>query len=106
MATTTRRANQSALSGPGEPVYEHQLHIEEDLTHTTIRNYLSNLRHFAAWCEFVWKQGREGEPFFIPGAVTTLTRIHRFGHRMARSMIRWILPCSMYEVREVISSRR
>ncbi|HEU5377537.1 MAG TPA: tyrosine-type recombinase/integrase, partial [Ktedonobacteraceae bacterium] len=49
----------------------HQLRIEEDLAYATIRNYLSDLRHFAAWCEFTWKQGRESEPSFIPEAVTT-----------------------------------
>lgn len=47
--------------------------MEEDLAHATIRNYLSDLRHFAAWCEFVWKQGRETAPSFAPLAVTTPT---------------------------------
>ena len=76
MAITTRRASQPMLSGSGEQIlaqYEHQLRIEEDLAHATIRNYLSDLRHFAAWCESIWKQGRESEPSFTPEAVTTPT---------------------------------
>lgn len=76
MTTSTRRANQPALSGPGEQVlarYEHQLRVEEDLAQATIRNYLSDLRHFAAWCESAWKQGHEEGPSFAPSAVTTPT---------------------------------
>jgi integrase/recombinase XerD len=76
MTTTTRRANQPALSGSGEQVlarYEHQLRVEEDLAHATICNYFSDLRHFAAWCESIWKQGREEGPSFAPSAVTTPT---------------------------------
>jgi len=76
VAITTRRTSQPALSGSGEQIlaqYGHQLRIEEDLAHATIRNYLSDLRHFAAWCEFTWKQGREAEPSFAPEAVTTPT---------------------------------
>jgi integrase/recombinase XerC len=76
MATTTRRTSQPTLSERGEQLlaqYEQQLRIEEDLACATIRNYLSDLRHFAAWCEFVWKQGREVEPPFTPEAVTTPT---------------------------------
>ncbi|BCL82720.1 hypothetical protein ccbrp13_51850 [Ktedonobacteria bacterium brp13] len=62
METITRRNNQPALSELGEQMlaqYEQRLRVEEDLAHATIRNYLSDLRHFAAWCEFVWKYGRE-----------------------------------------------
>jgi integrase/recombinase XerD len=76
MTTSPKRANQPALSGPGEQIlaqYEHQLCIEEDLAHATIRNYLSDLRHFAVWCESTWKQGQEAEPAFRPGAITTPT---------------------------------
>lgn len=76
MAIITKRTSQPALSGSGEQIlaqYEHHLRVEEDLARATIRNYLSDLRHFAAWCEFVWKQGREVEPSFAPEAVTTPT---------------------------------
>ena len=42
----------------------------------TLRNYLSDVRQFMAWCEATWAEGREtGDPFG-PAAVTTpaLTR--------------------------------
>src|SRR5947209_20522684 len=76
MATITKRISQPALSGPEEQIltqYEHQLRVEEDLARATIRNYLSDLRHFVARCEFVWAQGRETESSFTPEAVTTPT---------------------------------
>lgn len=76
MATSTKRINQPTLSEAGEQIlaqYEHQLRIEEDLASATIRNYLSDLRHFAAWCESVWKQGREENLVFTPERVTTPT---------------------------------
>lgn len=76
METSTRRNNQPALSELGEQIlaqYVQRLRVEEDLAQATIRNYLSDLRHFAAWCEFVWKQGRETGSSFTPGAVTTPT---------------------------------
>jgi integrase/recombinase XerD len=76
MEIITKRASQPALSGPGEQTlaqYEQRLRTEEDLTAVTIRNYLSDLRHFAAWCEAIWKQGREEEPSFTPEVVTTPT---------------------------------
>jgi integrase/recombinase XerD len=54
--------------------YKQHLRVEEDLTTTTtIRNYLSGLRHFAVWCEATWKQGYEEEPAFCPEVVATLT---------------------------------
>ena len=64
------------LSGTGEQLlaqYERRLCVEEDLTNVTIRNYLSDLRHFAAWCESSWKQGREEDLAFTPERVTTPT---------------------------------
>jgi site-specific recombinase XerD len=51
MATITKRSKQPALSELGEQIlaqYEQRLRVEEDLAHATIRNYLSDLRHFAA----------------------------------------------------------
>ncbi|OLE97536.1 MAG: hypothetical protein AUG75_07030, partial [Cyanobacteria bacterium 13_1_20CM_4_61_6] len=53
--------------------YERMLRTEEDLSPVTIRNYLSDLRQFAAWCESVWKQGREEEPAFAPEVISTPT---------------------------------
>lgn len=76
METVTKRANRPALSVIGEQIlaqYERRLCTEEDLTAVTIRNYLSGLRHFAAWCEFIREQGREEERPFTPKTVTTPT---------------------------------
>jgi integrase/recombinase XerD len=64
------------LSGVGEQVlasYEHTLRQEEDLAQASVRNYLSDLRHFAAWCEVRWQEGEEYEPPFTPAAVTPPT---------------------------------
>src|SRR3989440_1259550 len=71
-----KREGRPALSSSGEQVleqYERMLRTEEDLSPVTIRNYLSDLRQFAAWCESVWKQGREEEPAFAPEVVSTPT---------------------------------
>src|SRR5947209_2614936 len=76
MATITKRTNRPMLSPAGEQILAHTergLCIEEDLAVATIRNYLSDLRHFAAWCEFIWQQGREDRRSFTPEAVTTPT---------------------------------
>lgn len=76
METIAKRAGRPTLSRTGEQVlgqYEQRLCIEEDLTAAAVRNYLSDLRHFAAWCESIWKQGQEEEPSFTPRAVTTPT---------------------------------
>jgi integrase/recombinase XerC len=76
---TARRAKRPALSGTGEQAlkqYEQRLCIEEDLTATTIRNYLSDLRHFVAWCESTWQQGHEESRSFTPEAVTSPTLTH------------------------------
>ncbi len=76
MEIIAKRASRPALSGTGEQAlaqYELRLRSEEDLAVATIRNYLSDLRHFAAWCEVTWKQGREEETPFTPQAVTTPT---------------------------------
>src|SRR5947209_17106564 len=71
-----RRTGLPVLSATGQQVfdnYERTLRTEEDLSAVTIRNYLSDLRHFAAWCESTWKRGQEGERPFTPSAVTTPT---------------------------------
>jgi integrase/recombinase XerD len=71
-----KREEQPALSHIGEQVlaqYEQVLRTEEDLTIATIRNYLSDLRHFAAWREATWRQGKEEEAPFTPATVTTPT---------------------------------
>ena len=60
-----KRAAHPVLSQSGECAlarYEQRLRIEEDLSAVTIRNYLSDLRQFAAWCELTWQSGREDAP--------------------------------------------
>ena len=69
-----RRTGLPVLSATGQQAledYERNLCTEEDLSAVTVRNYLSDLRHFAAWCESIWKQGQEDERPFTPSAVTT-----------------------------------
>ena len=73
-----KRSPQPALSPSGERVlsrYEQRLRVEEDLSSVTLRNYLSDLRLFAAWCESTWQQGREEAIAFAPEGVTTPTLI-------------------------------
>jgi integrase/recombinase XerC len=74
-----KRAAQPGLSSTGEfalSSYEQHLRLEEDLSAVTIRNYLSDLRQFAAWCELTWQHGREEALVFLPKTVTTPTFIH------------------------------
>ncbi len=76
METITKRAKRPTLAQTGEQAlaqYEQQLRMEEDLAAATIRNYLSDLHHFAAWCEATWRQGREEHLGFTPERVTTPT---------------------------------
>ncbi|HKP51331.1 MAG TPA: site-specific integrase [Chloroflexia bacterium] len=56
------------------------LQSEEDLSTATVRNYLSDLRHFASWCEHTWEEGQEvGEPFTPAGVATpTITRYRSY----------------------------
>jgi integrase/recombinase XerD len=79
METIAKRAKHPVLSSVGEQVlaqYERRLRVEEDLSSATIRNYLSDLRHFIAWCESIWQQGREDTRSFTPEAVASPTLTH------------------------------
>jgi integrase/recombinase XerD len=79
MEIIAKRAKRPSLSESGEQAlkqYEQRLCTEEDLTAATIRNYLSDLRHFVAWCEFMWQQGCEESRSFTPEAVTSPTLTH------------------------------
>lgn len=71
-----RRSGDAALSAAGvEAVegYDRYLRERHDLSEPTLRNYLSDLRLFAAWCERSWSEGREEEHDFDPAMVTTPT---------------------------------
>jgi len=75
-AVVAKRAGNPTLSAGGQATlaaYAHALHHEQDLRADTRRNYLSDLRQFAAWCEGVWGDGRGDAVRFAPAAVTTPT---------------------------------
>src|SRR5947209_2010987 len=104
METTAKRAKRPVLSNVGEQElaqYERRLCTEEDLTDVTIRNYLSDLRHFGAWCESTWKQGREEDLAFMPEKVTTPTITD---YRTSLQLILYLKPNSVN--RSLISLKR
>jgi len=71
-----RQAPSPDLSPQGEralAAYERHLHNEADLRPVTVRNYLSDLRLFMAWCERTWSEGREKHEPFTPERVATPT---------------------------------
>ncbi len=62
------------MSGVGTEAVEEYicyLRAEQDLSPPTLRNYRSDLRHFAAWCEGSWSEGEDEALPFDPVAVTT-----------------------------------
>jgi len=64
------------LSAGGQQALERygvHLHEQADLRPATLRNYLSDLRQFAAWCEEMWAQGHDGNRSFAPAAIATPT---------------------------------
>jgi len=74
-----RRTGKPALSGLGQHAlgqYAAYLRDDADMRPATLRNYLSDVRQFMAWCEATWAAGRETGESFNPAAVTTpaLTR--------------------------------
>jgi integrase/recombinase XerD len=71
-----KRAPKPALSAEGEKEigrYRKYLTEEQDLTSDTVRNYLSDLRQFAAFCEASWAESEEAGEAFSPAEVTTST---------------------------------
>jgi site-specific recombinase XerD len=102
--TIAKRAKRPTLSSVGEQVLaqdEQRLRREEDLTAVTIRNSPSDLRHFAAWCESTWKQGREEDLPFTPEKVTTPTITD---YRTSLQLILYLKPNSVN--RSLISLKR
>jgi site-specific recombinase XerD len=66
-----KRMAQPALSAEGQQALDHYaytLQQVEDLSAVTIRNYLSDLHQFIAWCECSWRE-TEDERSFTPQAV-------------------------------------
>src|SRR5260221_2049153 len=71
-----KRAGQPPLSHAGTEAlnqYKAYLQHTEDMSLVTIRNYLSDLRQFIAWCEATWQEGQDGESPFAPTSVVTPT---------------------------------
>jgi site-specific recombinase XerC len=56
---TVKRSEKPKLSGVGEELhrYGRYLREERDLSFATVRNYLSDLRGSAAFCESSWSEG-------------------------------------------------
>jgi integrase/recombinase XerC len=70
-----RRVNKPALSTSGQRALEQYaayLQHEVDTSAATVRNYLSDLQQFIAWCESTWAEGQEQACSFTPAAITTL----------------------------------
>src|SRR6266446_9132301 len=69
------------LSQPGQQAldhYEQILRSKEDLSIDTIWNYLSDLRHFAAWCEASSQEGEEqASPFYLAAVATPTIMAYR-----------------------------
>jgi integrase/recombinase XerD len=63
--------------------YTTYLQDEVDVRPATLRNYLSDLRQFMAWCEATWRAGQEAEASFTPATITTplLTRYRTYLQR-------------------------
>jgi len=71
-----KRAAQPSLSAAGEAAlapYVRHLYDEQDLSTATRRNYISDLRQFAAWCEHSWGEGQEELRPFASTAISTPT---------------------------------
>ncbi|MGI8912810.1 MAG: tyrosine-type recombinase/integrase [Chloroflexota bacterium] len=70
-----RRAGMPALSDAGQAAlaaYADALRRQHDLRPATHRNYLSDLRQFAAWCEHTWRE-TDAAAAFVPAHLTTPT---------------------------------
>lgn len=71
-----RRVAKPQLSAEGEKEFErfgNYLREEQDLAADTVRNYLSDLRQFAAFCEASWSGDEDHGETFSPWGVTTPT---------------------------------
>jgi integrase/recombinase XerD len=76
-----KRAGHPPLSPAGQEAlasYEHWLREREDLASASIRNYLSDLRHFIAWYET--EREAQVHDSFTPQGITTsaLTRYRTY----------------------------
>src|SRR5687768_9182254 len=100
----TKRSARPTISLVGQQAldrYEHALRTEVDLRPATIRNYLSDLGHFAVWCEVTWSEGQEALQAFMPTAVATPTLLR---YRTFLQETRYLKPASVN--RSLISLKR
>src|SRR6266446_528285 len=84
-----RREAQPALSVEGQQAldqYASALEQVEDLTAVTIRNYLSDLRQFMAWCE------EQDEQSFTPQAISPSLLIR---YRTHLQTTLWLKPSTV-----------
>lgn len=89
-----KRGAQPGLSSAGERAldqYATALREEEDLTPISIRNYLSDLRQFMAWCEAQWQEDQV-QQFFTPMFVTTPLIIR---YRTYLQTTLWLKPATI-----------
>jgi hypothetical protein len=105
-AETTRRTKRTAqplLSPAAEQalaVYTRYLREEQDVIPATLRNYLSDLRQFLAWCETATAEHSEAPAMFALAQVTTptLTRyrthLHSSSVSVGRPPLQTIPPSS------------
>lgn len=72
----TTRQPKPSVSPSGQAAldaYRHHLSDEVDLRPATVRNYVSDLQHFIAWCEAVWSANQAEAHGFAPERVVTPT---------------------------------
>lgn len=89
-----KRGAQPLLSVEGREALEHYaytLQQVEDLSAVTIRNYLSDLHQFIAWCESSWQEGQE-QCSFAPQAVAPPLLIR---YRTYLQTTLWLKPATV-----------
>lgn len=97
-----KREAQSALSVGGKQALDQYASAlkHEDLSAKSIRNYLSDLRQFMAWCECSWRDEYDERPF-TPQAIATPLLIR---YRTSLQTTLWLKPSSINRV--LISLKR
>jgi integrase/recombinase XerC len=73
MSTRQPHPNLSPSAQSALDAYQHHLRDDVDLRPATIRNYVSDLQHFMAWCEGIWSEGQETVQAFSLERISTPT---------------------------------
>src|SRR4051812_6134075 len=93
-ADTTRRTKRTAqplLSSTAEQAlatYARYLREEQDVSPATLRNYVSDLRQFLAWCEAAAAEHLEAPAMFALAQVTTPTLTRYRTHLQTEARLR------------------